>query len=207
MILAHLRNYYQKMQVKYGNLNNQITAIKADAKEAANQLTNLTGSDWSVDAAGEELKDTLNALEKRYQEIKTELTENRQSLIETENNIKTCYDTNLPVDWRWKLVFKDNAIYKGWGGTYETGLEFWIDRVLCQPELEVIKRKISPYIRVDIDNTEDPDWYRLKIMYPAYRNSCWTDYTGEEIFKKLRDFFDPGDIEFQDWLGGLEVLK
>jgi hypothetical protein len=216
--LPRLREEYRRASLKLNALMQAQSARKEEAKEIRNELESAALADdiSAIEAA----MDGLRALDEAFQANNAAQTETKTERDRIEEEIFGVYDRAAkgegePVDWKARLVFVQGGLYDGWAQHFDDGHWLITETELVLPELSAISKLIwsddHNHLQSLQQNTSSrmPDVYRIRAQYPAYRETCWTDYSGQRLLDFIRPFMAKDDlaINVSEFLASLSVLQ
>jgi hypothetical protein len=216
--LPRLREEYRKAFLKLDALTQAQSARKEEAKEIRSELESAALADDmpAIEAA----MDGPRALDEAYRTNNAAQTETHAERGRIEEEIfgvyfKAAEGKGEPVDWKARLVFVQGGLYDGWMQHFGDGHWLITETELVLPELSAMDKLIWSDSRNRIQHLQQstavqvPDAYRIRAQYPAYRETCWTDYSGQKLLDFIRPFLAKNDlaVNVNEFLADLSVLQ
>lgn len=182
--LSELRNAYINLSFQHSTIAHAMETDKTEAKLLASQIKEGYLSDYPV----AHLEDDLFSIENRFKSRKAELHKLDARLNKVSDSIADYYRLVENGKWEldWSVRLETGSVWSGWDQRYKQGSLLIVDTELCSAELSILAEIAN--VR-DIKLVKWENQYKLLAQYPAYRDTCWTDFDGMKLMDRLSSLF------------------
>lgn len=191
--LTELREKFVSLDIKVQGIIKAMNSDKAEARVLALAIDVEESDDFSA----------LQAINERFLARRDEANHLTSKKDAIKSEILAYYNKLNRVDWNLKLV--PGKVFSGWGETFKDGLWAIIDTELSSADVAGLRAMYETNVQIKVQPCAGD--YRLLVQYPAYRDTCWTDYSGKDIQAKLLPLLSSVSKLRHEALSALPVLE